>query len=164
MGRARPSALPRRDRALRQEELRLHGFEGLGLMRQRHLSLSQAAKEVGESPKAILPHIRAALRKDKRGHFVARASDSLTRTLEVMTRDGKVVLPIRGSKQASLIGRHWNALRSFVEFRPSGLREFRAKVIQAGGKKYTLLSDPRATRRFAEAGELSFQTLYSVTR
>jgi hypothetical protein len=131
---------------------------------RRGATLAQAAREEGESSQAILRVIRPALRRDRRGHYVARASDTLVRTMEVMTRDGKVVLPIRGSKQASLVGSHWNAIKDFLEGRPSALRAFRGKAIHVGRKKYTLLADPRTAKRLGEAGEVSFQTLYSITR
>jgi hypothetical protein len=159
-----PRAVPEPDRALRRELLQLHALEALNRMRAHRRTLHQAARDVGESPRTIIRLVGPALRKDKRGRYVARAADSFVRPMEVVTRDGKLVVPVRGSKQASLIGSHWNAIRDFLEGRPSALRKFRGKVIQVGRKRHALLADPRAVKRLGEAGELSFETIYSITR
>ncbi len=157
--------MPDPDRALRRELKQMHALEALRRMRVHQRTLHQAAREVGESPRTIIRLVGPALRKDKRGRYVARAADHFVRPMEVVTREeGKVVVLVRGSRQASLIGSHMNAIQDSLNGRPSALRKFRGEVIRSGRKKYTLLTDPRTVRRLGEEGELSFESIYSIAR
>jgi hypothetical protein len=163
-GRSRPSAVPIADRELREQLTQAHAFEALSLMRTRQLSLRQAAREVDESPAAVVRRIGPALRKDRRGRYVARASDHLVREMEILTRDGKAIVKVRGSKTASLVGSHWNAVKDFLENRPTALRQFRGQEIRTGRSVHHLLTDPRRLHRLASAGEVSFESIYPLTR
>lgn len=142
-----------------------HAFEVLRLIRERGWTLRRASREVGIDPRSALRIVGPALRTDRRGHYAARASDQLVRHVTVFTREeGKVEGPVRGSKQASLVGSHWNAIGDHLEGRPSALRKFRGQMIQVGRKRYTLVSDPRVVDRLGAEGDVSFESIYRLTR
>ena len=161
--RVRPSPVPTADQELRRELRQRHAFEALSRMRTRGETLAQAAREVGESPATIVRRVGPALRKDRHGRWAARPTDRLIRSLEILTPHGKVAIRVRGSRLASVIAGHHNAVKDYLEGRPSALRQFRGITIRAGRRAYPLLTDPRRVREFADAGELSFETIYSTT-
>jgi hypothetical protein len=77
-----------------------------------------------------------------------------------ITPDGQVLVEVRGSRVASLIGRHANAVQQFHatgDTRP--LREFRGRSVQ--GRK--LATDPNVLRRLARRGEIEFEDIYDLT-
>jgi hypothetical protein len=148
-------AIPAADLGLRLQIRDQHAFEALSLMRHGR-SLRQAAREVGESPATVLRRVGAALRRDPSGRWVARPTDQLVRPMEILTREGKVAVMVRGSKAASLVATHWNAIKDELQGRPGALRHFRGLTIK-------FLTDPRRVRELADAGELSFETIYSIT-
>jgi hypothetical protein len=80
--------------------------------------------------------------------------------MTAVTDDGVVSVEVRGSRTASLLGRHSNAVQQFVETGDARvLRPFRGTSV--GGHR--LASDPDVLRRLARRGELDFEELYDLT-
>ncbi len=80
----------------------------------RRVSLSTAAKRAGTTPNTVLRHARPALER-RGGRYSAAPADRLARPMLVLGRDvGVVTVSVRGSRQASLIGGHWNAVHTYL--------------------------------------------------
>lgn len=135
----------------REEEDRLDALAALALARREGLSASSAAEAEGTTVKNILKYVRPALRKRGRD-YVARASDHLIRQLRTLDARGVRSIAVRGSKAASLIGRHWNAVDDALKGKSSALKEFRGKKIPYDKAKF--LTDLKALHRLAHAGLL----------
>lgn len=134
----------------------------LSTMRQRGISLSAAARENGVSLNAVKQFAGSGLRKNGKGRYVARASDSLLRVLVMPTRSGLAEIAISGSRDATLLGDYWNAVHLFLETGDdSKLRTFRGKSVAAvDGSRVTLMTDLDELERLGSAGVLSFESIY----
>jgi hypothetical protein len=125
-------------------------------------SLSKASRKFDLNPREVRQLAPSALRKLRNGRWVAKAHDRLLRVLAIPTRKGLSEIGVRDSRQASLLGRYWNAVDRYRDTGDSSvLREFRGKyIIDASGKRAALLTDLRELDRLGSAGVLSFETLY----
>ena len=132
----------------------------LNQMRTSGLSLTRAAKEAGTTPRAIQKYVGSALQRDDGGRISARTSDRLYRRMTAITNDGPVTIEVRGSRTASLLGRHANAVQQFVQTGDArDLRAFRGRSVN----RHQLASDPDVIRRLARRGALDFEDLYDLT-
>jgi hypothetical protein len=131
-------------------------------MRSDRVSLRKAAREFGVAPGQVIRLGRPALRKQKNGRYAATRTDRLLRVLSVLTVYGKRELPFRDSRQASIVGRHWDAVQRYLQTGDdSALRKFHGKkVTDANGKRHLLLTDTAEIDRLGSAGVLSFESLY----
>jgi hypothetical protein len=131
-------------------------------MRSDHVSLSKAAREFRIDPRQVIRLGRLALRKQKNGRYAARKTDRLLRVLSVLTPEGKREIALRDSRQASVIGSHWDAVQRYLQTGDdSVLREFhRKKITDASRKRHLLLTDLDELDRLGSAGVLSFESLY----
>jgi hypothetical protein len=129
-------------------------------MRRDGLSLQEAAREAGTTPNAVRRYAGAAL--EQHGNRIAATrEDRLIRRMTVDTVGGARVLNVRGSRRASMVGRHAAAVRHYLETGDaSRLRKFRGKYIQDGKLKHVLITDTQQIDRLARRGELSFEDLY----
>jgi hypothetical protein len=132
-------------------------------MRADGLSLRQASREFGIDSRTVLRLGGSAVRKRASGRYVAKASDQLLRVLAVPTDKGTREIALRGSKQASLLGRYWDAVQRYLQTGDaSSLQTFRGKYLtDANGKRTELLTDPNELNRLGNAGVLSFESLYA---
>lgn len=126
------------------------------------VSLSKASKEFGIAPSTVVERGRAALRMKNR-RYIATKSDRLLRIVSILSADGKNEIATRNSRQASLVGGHWAAVQRFLQTGDdSALLQFKGKrVIDAGKKRYLLLTDLKELERQAAAGVLSFESMYA---
>jgi hypothetical protein len=125
-------------------------------------SLNQASRKFGRDPRTVQRRGRAALRKLGNGRWAAKKADRLLRVLPRLTPEGIVEIPVTDSRQATILGKYWNAVHFY---RDSGdaskLQEFEgAYVIDADGNQVPLLTDLKVLDRLGSAGELSFETIY----
>src|SRR5437762_7153010 len=93
---------------------RVRAFEALRLMRNERLSRSAAARAVGTTPRTMERYVGPALTRDEAGRYRARPTDRLARPVRVLTTEGPKDLILRGSRVASVVGRHWNAVHRFL--------------------------------------------------
>jgi hypothetical protein len=135
----------------------------LAKMRSANLSLKQASREVGISPKTVTRLSGSALKKGPNGRYSVKPTDQLLRVLKVPTPHGSHEIGVRGSKQASLLGQYWAAVHKYLATGDaSGVEKFRGKQIKdATGAIIPLLTDLKALSRQGSAGVLSFESLYA---
>jgi hypothetical protein len=127
------------------------------------MTLSKAAEEFGLSSKTAISLGRIALRKRKNGRYVAKKADQLLRVVNVLTTDGRKEIATRDSRQASLVGGHWAAVQKFLQTGDdSALLKFTKKrIVDAGRKRYQLLTDLKELERQGSAGVLRFESMYA---
>ena len=144
-----------------EELARLQAFEAIGYMRRQHLSLTQAADRAGTTPAAVLRHAGAALIRMPGGRYRVSERDSLLRVLPVLTTQGVVILEIRDSREASLVGQHWSLIGQVLNGRnPAVLRPFARRRIQG----YRFETDPDRIEELGRRGELRFEDIYRLPR
>ena len=151
-------AQPQRRRASLQKTAHV-----LSAMRVQGLSLRQAAREHGVSTQTVRRHAGSALRKTSRGTYKPRTRDTMLRLLVVPTPEGLVEIAVRDSRSASIVGEYWNAVQEFLQTGDdAGLQRFRGQsIVDAEGRRITLLTDLDDLERLGAAGVLSFESLYA---
>ena len=134
-------------------------------MRSDQVSLTQASREIGISPRTVLRWGKSALRKKNGGKYATKSKDNLLRVLQIPTSEGTVEIGVRGSKDASLLGEYWNSVHRYLQTgETSQLSRFRCQtIIDADGEEFQLITDPRILDRLGSAGVLSFESIYART-
>jgi hypothetical protein len=132
-------------------------------MRTDKISLTQASRDVGVSPRTVTRWGKSALRKQKNGKYAAKASDKLLRIVMIATPEGMREIAVRESKQVSLLAEYWNALHRYLQTGDAAqLKTFQGKHIKdANGVDVPLLTDLPVLNRLGSAGVLSFESLYA---
>jgi hypothetical protein len=125
-------------------------------------SLNFASKKFSRDPRVVRRLGKIALRKLRNGRWAARRTDRLLRVLQRLTREGKVEVALSDSRQATVLGKYWNAVELYRDTGDaSRLEEFDGQhIIDAAGNHLPLLTDLRTIDRLGAAGVLSFETLY----
>jgi hypothetical protein len=159
---SRAHTRPNKQPSLRQ----LIAYDGalrvLSLMRTRHLSLAEAARESKTTPRTVLRHAGKALTKANSGRYEAKPSDRLVRSLNFITADGTVSVTVRGSNLASKIATYSNAVQRYLQTGDTAaLDPFVGKSITIAKIKYPFVTDTRLLNRLGRAGEVSFEDLYA---
>jgi hypothetical protein len=128
-------------------------------------SLSQASRKFGVDLRMVRRLAQSAFRKLKNGRYGVKAFDRLLRVLQILSVSGPQEIAVNDSRQASQIGKHWNAVELYAQTGDaSALRDFRGKyVIDANGKRVYFMTDLSELDRRASAGDLSFESLYART-
>ena len=141
--------------------------EALSLMREKHLSASDAARAAGISRRLLVREGRSGLQKLKNGRYVAKPNDHLFRLVIAVSKDqGTVEVATNEFREASMAGKHSAAVQRYLETGDdSGLRRLpRNYIIDAQGNRIELLVDLDELDRLGSAGELSFESLYARNR
>jgi len=125
-------------------------------------SLNRASRKFGRDPRIVRRLAKPALRKLRNGRWAAKKTDRLLRVLQRLTPEGKVEVALSDSRQATILGKYWNAVDLYRDTGdPSHLQQFEDQyIIDAARDRYPLLTDLRTLDRLASAGVLSFETLY----
>ena len=126
------------------------------------ISLRRAAEECGLTPRQLIRSARTALKKGPNGRYKPKLVDRLPRVLSFLTNQGMREILVRDSREASNLANYWNAVHRFVATGDSSrLEKIRHKyIIDAKGVRHPLLTDIVAINRLANAGVLSFESLY----
>jgi transcriptional regulator with XRE-family HTH domain len=145
-------------------EARARALEAVSLMRSKGLTLSEAARRSGTTPATVQKYAASALRSEP-DRVSVRASDQLVREMTLPTPDGKQVVRVKGSRDASQVGEYWNAVADYLQTGDrSGLSQFEGETIRdSRGQTWQFLTDLRVLRRLGQAGVLSFEDIYQVT-
>ncbi len=132
-------------------------------MRADGVSLQQAAREFGVSPKEVIRLGGSGLRRMPSGRYVAKAKDNLLRVLRLPDRRGMREIAFDDSREASVVGKYWDAVGLYLQTGDaSRLRAFRGKSVwDADGKRFGLLTDLAELDRQGSAGVLSFESIYA---
>lgn len=125
-------------------------------------SLNLASRKFSRGPRIVRRLGKSALRKLSNGRWAAKRTDRLLRVLQRITPEGKVEVALSDSRQATALGRYWNAVELYRDTGdPSRLKEFEGEyIIDAAGNRLPLLTDLQTLDRLGSAGVLSFETLY----
>ena len=149
---------------LRSQLAQHRSLEALQGMRSRGLSLAQAAKHAGTTPRTMQRHVGKALMRKDDGRYAATKWDRIPRTMRFLTENGVIDLVFRDSRTASDIARYMSAVDRYLR---TGDREplsaFRGKVVKSGKTAHAYITNGNVLERLAYAGEVSFEDLYSFT-
>lgn len=145
------------------QDIRNRVSRAIAEMRGHGHSLHEAAREHGVSPDTMVRLSGTALRKLSNGRYVARASDSLFRTIVLPTRRGLREAVLSDSRSASIVGKYWNAVHAYLATGDdSALHDFRPRyVADADSNRVELLTNLDELDRLASAGVLSFESIYA---
>ena len=150
---------PKKDRRSRSErQARNRALRAVSRMRREDISLSQAAAREGTTPKTVIRHAGRAL--ERRGRRLkAKPADRYARMMNVLGPQGTTTITVRGSRKASAVADHWNAVHHYLDTGDdSALRGFYG-VSVAGVE---LESDPDVIDRLASIGVLDFEDIYEL--
>jgi len=133
----------------------------LGIMRREGTS----ASEVAHREKMKLSTFRKGAgrflyRSGPGKPWKARDEDQLSFSMEVLTRQGRLSVIIRKSRERRLLHNYESALRMFrgaEDGAEAELKEFEGKTV--GG--YKLITDTKLLIQLEEAGQLDFENLYT---
>ncbi|MER3390238.1 MAG: hypothetical protein RJQ01_09415 [Microcella sp.] len=141
-----------------EREARARALEAVARMRSEGLSLTEATRRANTTPSTVRRWAADALSATGR-RTQARPVDRLYRRMHVVSWDGRATVDVRGSRAASRVGRHWQALDAFLaDDDSSGLRRLRGARV--GGVE--LLTDLERIKELVRAGELfGFESIYA---
>lgn len=127
----------------------------LARMRRTGSSLTAAAREEHIDPRTVRKYLKAELR----GRGKATKADRRTRDMLIPTTIGNAPVKVRGSKQASQLGRYMSAVSKYLRMGDiDGLAEFEGQTI-AG---HALITDADILSSLAQAGALTLDEIYTV--
>lgn len=133
-------------------------------MRAKGLSLAQAAKQSGTTPKTMQRRIGRALKRRPDGRYAATKWDRIPRTMRFLTENGLIELILRDSRQASAVATHMAAVDRYLRTGDSSaLKPFRGQAIRVGKVDFRFVTHLKTLERLAYAGEVSFEDLYALT-
>ena len=127
----------------------------LARMRRTGASLTEAAREEQIDPRTV----RKYLKTEMRGRGKPTEVDHRKRDMLVPTTVGNAPVTVRGSKQASELGKYMSAVGKYLRTGDvEGLGKFVGKSI--GG--HALITDPDLLSSLAQAGALTLDEIYAV--
>jgi hypothetical protein len=125
----------------------------LARMRRTGASLTAAAHEEHIDPRTVRKYLRAELRAGK-----ATKADRRHREMLIPTTLGNAPVTVRGSKQASQLGKYMTAVGKYLRTGDvEGLVQFQNQSI--GG--HALITDPNTLTVLAQAGALTLDEIYA---
>ncbi len=136
-----------------------------GRMRSDNVSLAEACRDLGVFPDEVLRLARPAFRKLANGEYAAKDRDEIFRMLCILSKEeGLIEFPTTDSRQASLIGIFWNAVRHYLRTGdPFELNSLKHRAVRdPTGKRVPLLTDLKEIERRAYAGVLRFESIYGA--
>jgi hypothetical protein len=135
-------------------------------MRANGTSLRQASRKLGISRNIVLRLAGSALKRKRNGQYEVKPHDKLLRVNLTPSPQGNREIATRDSREASLIGQHWNAAEYFLQTGDdSRLRRLPRKTVRdASGKRIRLLLDRNELIRQGSAGEFHFESFYVAGR
>jgi hypothetical protein len=139
-----------------QRDNRERALFALRDMRRKGLSLPAAVERWGITLDIARRYVGSALRK-VRGEWRPTPFDRIPRTLNFLTPEGPIVVTVRDSRTASLIGEYMNAVRTRSV---PALARFRRRSFRAGGKVHRFVTDVDLLDRLDDAGLITIEGLY----
>jgi len=142
-----------------EKQARGRALEALSKMR-KGASLTEAAAEAHTTPNTVAKYASAQLRREG-GRMVASTGDRLFRVMRVITTEGTHEVALGGSRQASLVSAHHNAVKHFLNTGDDEpLRRFAG--VKVGG--IVLETDPAKLEESGRRGELEYEDIYDSSR
>lgn len=144
----------------KEHQSRERALHALGDMRRDGVSLTTAAKNHHITAATVRKWVGTAIRQDQRGRYHATASDRLTRRLEFFTPEGRIAVSVRGSRNASRVAQHHNAVKHYLDTGDAeGLQAFQDRTLLVGKQRLPFLTDLDILERVVPA-EPSFDSFY----
>jgi hypothetical protein len=134
-------------------------------LRSQNTSLQKTSREIGVSHRTVVKYGGSALQRSKRGRYEAKKRDRLLRMLMIPTPEGPCEIAVRDSRQASLLGEYWNAVRRYLSFGDAiRIKKFDGKFITAeDGQRFALLTNLADLDSIASSGLFRFESIYART-
>jgi len=126
----------------------------LARMRRTGASLTTAAQEEHIDPRTVRKYLKAELRD--RGK--ATKADRRRRDMLIPTTVGNAPVTVRGSRQASQLGKYMSAVSKYLR---TGDGEPLAKFQNQSIGGQALITDPNTLTVLAEAGALTLDEIYA---
>ena len=140
---------------------RMLSFEALRGLRANK-PLKTILKETGLDIRTLKFHLGHAFYKKGR-RYVVRKYDSLERPLKIYSKGKIKYIIVKGIKSASLIGKYFNAVRTYLQTgNRAVLEKFRNQFVKdTDGMKHYFETNPDVIREIDEASEdTEFQQIY----
>jgi len=156
----RRNAKPRHQR---EREAKLRALEAIRKVRSGgSATISRAAKESGTSLATVKKYAGSALKqKCPGGKCQVSKSDRVTREMVMISPEGQISINAPGSRAASTIGRHDNAVKHYLATGfTSQLEPFKGKGIRVGKKVYWFSTDPDSLDKLWRDGKLEIEDIY----
>lgn len=127
----------------------------LARMRRTRSSLTAASQEEHIDPRTVRKYLKSELGRSGK----PTKTDRRNRNMLIPTNLGNVPATVRGSNQASHLGRYMSAVGKYLRTGDvAGLAEFQGKSI-AG---HVLITDPDTLSSLAQAGALTLDEIYAT--
>ena len=140
----------------RERETRHRAFDAIHEMRRSDVSLKEAARRAGTTPRSVHRYAGDLLVQEG-SRYGALRSDRSYQRMAVLSTNGLADVDTRGSGVRSLIARHWNAVGRFAATGDvTVLEAFRGKCV--GGVE--LASDVAAVEEYLRRGEIDIDDIY----
>ncbi len=131
----------------------------LARMRRTEASLSAAAREEHIDPRTVRKYLGADLRGFTEGQVRPSKADRRRRNMLIPTEQGASPIIVRGSREATLLGRYMSAVGRYLRTGDAELLgEFEGKSI--GG--HLLITDTDILNHLAQAGALQLDEIYAL--
>lgn len=131
----------------------------LARMRRTGETLTVAAHQEHIDPRTVRKHIGAELKGKEEGRTQPTKADQRRRNMLIPTSRGTEPIKIRGSEQASKLGRYMSAVGQYLKTgNTDALEEFAGQSI--GG--HSLITDPSTLNHLAEGGALQLDEIYAL--
>jgi hypothetical protein len=144
-----------RKRSGKRQETYNRALHVLARMRRTGSSLTAAAREEHIDPRTVRKYLKAELR----GRGKATKADRRKRDMLVPTTVGNAPVTVRGSKQASQLGRYMSAVGKYLRTGDvDSLAEFEGKSISG----HSLITDADMLSSLAQASALTLDEIYAV--
>jgi hypothetical protein len=128
-------------------------------MRRTGKSLAAASHEENIDPRTVKKYVGAELKTLADGRTAPTKSDRRRRNMLIPTSQGTEPVKIRGSEQASRLGKYMSAVGQYLKTGSTdALRKFEGLSI--GGHR--LITDPTTLNYLAEGGALQLDSIYAL--
>lgn len=132
----------------------------LARMRRTGASLTAAAREEHIDPRTVRKYLGADIKRLANGRGIQTTKgDRRRRDMLIPTTLGTSPIAVRGSKQATLLGRYMSAVGKYLRTGDAdGLVEFQGLSIS----NQVLITDPETLSALAQAGALQLDEIYAL--
>jgi len=131
----------------------------LGNMRRTGKPLTAAAREERIDPRTVRKYLGTELKGREHGRLRPSKNDKRSRRMLVPTASGVSPVKVRGSKQASLLGKYMSAVGQYLRSGDTeSLKNFEGKSISGN----PLITDPETLTALAQAGSLQLDQIYAL--
>jgi hypothetical protein len=129
-------------------------------MRHAGESLTAAAREEHVDPRTVRKYLGHQLRKSGPGKpYRPTKADRMSRRMLVPSATGPSPIIVRGSKEASRLGRYMSAVGKYVRTgETAALEKFEGQSISG----HRLITDPEMLSSLAQAGALTLDEIYAM--